>query len=70
MPPVLFLADRASVADAARLLADHGEAAVLAAAAEAERSRSLGNHIHFCRWRQIERLIAVMASDAAVGTLH
>ena len=70
MPPVLFLADRASVADAARLLADHGEAAALAAAAEAERNRSLGNHIHFCRWRQIERLITYLSIDIALDTVH
>ncbi len=40
------------------------------AAARADRSRDLGNHIHFCRWRQIERLIELLSSDEAIGTVH
>ena len=39
-------------------------------AALADRSRDLGNHIHFCRWRQIERLIVLMSVGRAVGTVH
>jgi hypothetical protein len=30
----------------------------------------MGNHIHLCRWRQIERLIDLLAREAAVGTVH
>ena len=66
----LYLADAGHVADAADLIAVFGESAGLEAATRASRSRDIGNHIHFCRWRQVERLIEVMASPAAVGTIH
>ncbi|MBN8808508.1 MAG: hypothetical protein J0I47_09810 [Sphingomonas sp.] len=66
----LFLADRMSVQAAEELIASFGDHAELEAAARADKSRNLGNHIHFCRWRQIERLIGVMAADRAVGTVH
>ncbi|HEX8553314.1 MAG TPA: hypothetical protein VF695_01280 [Sphingomonas sp.] len=66
----LFVASRRDVVDAADLLAAFGPAAPTEAAARANRSRTLGNHIHFCRWRQVERLIAVLASHEATGTIH
>ncbi len=65
-----FVADRASALDAARLLAELGEAAAAAAAARAEISRGLGNVVHFCRWRQIERLIDVMNDPESEQTRH
>lgn len=65
-----YLADRAAVADAHDLIERFGECAALEAAMRAGRSRDLGNHIHFCRWRQIERLIAVLESERPVGTLQ
>ena len=55
-----YLGDRREIADANELIARFGELAGSEAAARAVRSRDLGNHIHFCRWRQIERLIALM----------
>ena len=67
---VPYLATRRAVEDAATLLAEHGDAAAWHAAARAERSRDLGNYIHFCHWRQIERLLAIMAASRAVGTVH
>lgn len=67
---LLFLADRAHVAEAQRLIADMGGAAALEADRLARRSRDLGNHIHFCRWRQVARLIDLLAADRAVGTIH
>jgi hypothetical protein len=36
----------------------------------ADRSRELGNALHFCRWRQIERLIVLLSVERAVGTVH
>ena len=66
----LYLADAGHVADAADLIAVFGAAAGSEAAARADRSRDLGNHLHFCRWRQVERLIEVLASPAALGTVH
>ena len=65
-----YLADRADVADAADLIATYGDDAGFEALSRADGSRDIGNHVHFCRWRQIERLIALMASDCAVGTVH
>jgi hypothetical protein len=65
-----FVADRASALDAARLLAELGDDAAAAAAARADESRGQGNVIHFCRWRQIERLIGVMADAASEQTRH
>ena len=65
-----FVADRASALDAARLLAEFGADAAAEAAARADRSRDKGNVIHFCRWRQIERLIGVMADPESEQTRH
>lgn len=65
-----FLTDRSSYDDAAALIADFGDDAGYEAAARADRSRDLGNHIHFCRWRQIERLIVILCHDEPVGTVH
>ncbi|MDZ7282930.1 hypothetical protein N4G62_12915 [Sphingomonas sanguinis] len=64
-----FLTDR-DVADAAEMMETFGLAAGGEAAARADRSRDLGNHIHFCRWRQIERLIDLLSSEEAIGTVH
>lgn len=66
----LYLSDVGHVADAAELIADFGTGAGLEAATRASRSRDIGNHLHFCRWRQVERLIEVMESPAALGTVH
>lgn len=68
--PAPFLADRAAVDDAQALIRDHGEEAGFAAAARAEQYRVLGNHIHFARWRQIERLITYLSVDSALDTIH
>ena len=65
-----YLADTREVADAAELIRAFGEEAGSEAAARADRSRDLGNHVHFCRWRQIERLVVLMSIPRAVGTIH
>lgn len=65
-----FLADRHLFEDADALIAAHGPAASLEAAARAGRSRDLGNVIHFCRWRTVERLIVALTDDSLAGTLH
>ena len=70
MPHIPYLADRSAVSDAASLIAAHGPAAAYEAACRASRSRQLGNHLHFCRWRQIERLIGLLAGEEAEGTVH
>ncbi|MDR7154866.1 MULTISPECIES: hypothetical protein [Sphingobium] len=65
-----YLSDRKSYDDATELMAIFGADAGYEAAARADRSLDLGNHIHFCHWRQIERLIILLADDQPVGTIH
>ncbi|WP_448502565.1 hypothetical protein [Sphingomonas sp.] len=65
-----YLTDRLAVHDAHELIERFGDDAGFEAAARADRSRDLGNHVHFCRWRQIERLILLLSSDEPVGTVH
>lgn len=62
--------DRSALADATDLIAQFGEMAALEAANRADRSRSVGNVIHFCHWRQIERAIEMLSADEVVGTVH
>ena len=65
-----LLADRRAIADADTLIAMFGDEAGLEAAARADHSRDIGNHVHFCHWRQIERLILLLSVNRAVGTIH
>ncbi len=58
------------VETAAKLIETFGESAGDEAAARAGHSRDMGNHIHFCRWRQIERLIGLLSIEKAFGTVH
>ncbi len=67
---VPYLASRKSFDDAAELISSFGDNAGYEAAARADRSRDLGNHIHFCHWRQIERLIVLLSIDQSIGTIH
>ncbi len=66
----MYLADAQQVADAADLIATFGEQAPVEAAIRAGHMRDIGNYLHFCRWRQTERLVALMVSEEAVGTVH
>jgi len=65
-----FVADHASWEDAIRLIHLYGHDAGFEAAARADRSREVGNVRHFCRWRQIERLIVTLSRETVDGTLH
>ena len=69
-PQLPYLADPSEVADAAQLIFNFGANAGCEAAARADHYRDLGNHLHFCRWRQIERLIVLLSVGRAVGTVH
>lgn len=62
--------ERRDVANAEALIAEFGQAAGLEAAERARASRDIGNHIHYCRWRQIERLIILLSVEASLGTIH
>lgn len=67
----VYLPDPAAADDAAQLIERFGVYAASEAEARADRSRDLGNVIHFCRWRQIARMIEMYAiADRADGTLH
>ncbi len=69
MYPPVYLQNR-DVAEAEALMAQYGKAAGNEAASRADASRDLGNHISFCRWRQIERLISMLSLKATLGTIH
>ena len=56
--------------DAELLISNYGEEAGLEAANRADKSRSLGNHIHYCKWRQVERLCVLLSIDQTIGTVH
>lgn len=58
------------VFDAQGLMEQFGIEAGIEAAERAEKSRDLGNHIQFCRWRQIERLIVMLSVEKTLGTIH
>ena len=66
----VYLPDRSAAADADDLIARFGEYAASEAAARADRSRELGNVVHFCRWRQIERLILLLSTGRGAHTIH
>ena len=66
----VHLPDRAAAAEAADLIAQFGQHAAGEAAARASKSRNLGNVVHYCRWRQIERMILLMTADGAQRTIH
>lgn len=70
MQPPLFVADRASLDHAADLIARYGRYAGDEAASRALHSRDLGNVLHFCRWRQVERVILALATTEASGTVQ
>jgi hypothetical protein len=65
-----FIAGRRALSDASELIDRFGELAPREAAARAEHSRDAGNVVRFCHWRQIERVIASLASDEVRGTVH
>ena len=66
----LFIHGRVALDDAAELLERFGDDAGFEAAARAERSRTDGNVVRFCHWRQFERVIATLASDEVRGSIH
>lgn len=65
-----FIPNRLALADASDLIEVYGDDAGFEAALRAERSRDSGNVARFCHWRQIERVIATLASDEVQGTIH
>jgi hypothetical protein len=66
----VHIADRAALHEAVALIERLGDFAGSEAALRADRSRVLGNFIHFCRWRQIERMIVMLRDEAVTGAVH
>ena len=67
----VYLSDASAAAEAAELIARFGIHAASEAAARADRSRDLGNVIHFCRWREVERMIETLSAlGPADATVH
>ena len=66
----VHLPDRSAATDAAELITRFGDHAVSEAAARAALSRERGNVIHFCRWRQIGRMIELLSSGRGEAALH
>lgn len=66
----VHVSDRAALAEATELMLLFGEHALIEAATRADRSRSLGNVLHFCHWRQIERTILMLSAEGVTGTVH
>ncbi|VAW00460.1 hypothetical protein MNBD_ALPHA04-696 [hydrothermal vent metagenome] len=62
--------DSTNFLDAEQLIDNFGEEAGLEAANRADKSRALGNHIHYCKWRQVERLCVLLSIDQTIGTVH
>ena len=62
--------DSTSFSEAEQLITNFGEEAGLEAANRADKSRALGNHLHYCKWRQIERLCVLLSIDQTLGTVH
>jgi hypothetical protein len=66
----VHIADRAALHEAVALIERLGDFAGSEAARQAGRSRELGNVVHFCRWRQIERMIVMLRDEAVIGLVH
>ena len=66
----IFIAGRAALNDAALLIDTFGIGARIEAANRANHSRTAGNVMRFCHWRQIERVIAALTSHEVRGTIH
>jgi hypothetical protein len=60
----------AAFTEAAQLIERFGQYAGSEAALRADRSRDMGNLIHFCRWREVGRMIDLMRNEAVSGPVH
>ncbi|MBV8685400.1 MAG: hypothetical protein JOZ90_01935 [Alphaproteobacteria bacterium] len=66
----VHIAGRQVLADAGELIERFGEYAASEAVRRAGESRDVGNLVHFCRWRQAARMIALLRDDEVTGALH
>ena len=63
-------AARAAYSDASELIERFGEFAGSEASLRANRSRELGNFVHFCRWREVARMIDLLRDETVSGAVH
>jgi hypothetical protein len=66
----VHITGRGAFAEAADLISDFGDHAVSEARRRAGQSRDLGNVVHFCRWREVERMIGTLGLEASAGLIH
>lgn len=66
----VHIPDAAAAREAAELIERFGDFAADEAATRACRSRELGNVIHYCRWRQIQRFIEHLGNFGPDSTVH
>jgi hypothetical protein len=62
--------NRADFTAATELMSAFGSKAVKEATNRASQSRERGNVIRFCQWRQVARLIEMLADNDVQGTIH
>ena len=62
--------DRSAAAEMGELIQRFGDYAESEAAQRARHSRAVGNLVHYCRWRQIERMIGALAAGRGAETVH
>ncbi len=67
---VPYIADPAELAVAHDLIAGFGARAADEATARADRARDRENVVQFCRWRQVARLVTLLARPGVWGTIH
>lgn len=68
LPP--YISDASDLATAHELITDFGTRAADEAVARAADARDNDNVIQFCRWRQVARLVNLLARPGVWGTIH
>lgn len=68
--PSVYLSCHQDVEEATALIDNFGAQASREADRRAAHSRSVGNVSHYCRWRQISRLVELLTGCDAAETLH
>jgi hypothetical protein len=68
LPP--YIADASDLATAHELISDFGPRAADEAVARAADARDRENVGQFCRWRQVARLVTLLARPGVWGTIH
>jgi hypothetical protein len=60
----------AAYSEASDLIERFGDFAASEASLRANRSRDLGNVVHFCRWREVARMIDLLLDETVDGAVH